>query len=173
MNKTIYLKYPWKTKDMVEGYKYHLKGSSLHRILKIFLLVIGIFTLGSGLLVILFKSFNSNSLFSIFIGLYCLFNYQITTFFFEQNLRKLNYENKQVEWEISEDKIVSRMINLSESILNWEIIIGIIDTPKGFLLYHQQTLFFWLPKKRFENDEDIAQLAFMAQDKVKNWQQIK
>ena len=86
--------------------------------------------------------------------------------------KQLNYENIQVEWEISTDKITHRMINLSESSFTWELIKSVLDTPYGFLLYLQKNLFYFIPKDGFSQPEDIAQFAYFAQDKVKNWQQI-
>ncbi|MBE9047982.1 YcxB family protein [Pleurocapsales cyanobacterium LEGE 10410] len=85
----------------------------------------------------------------------------------------MNYENKLIEWEINNEKIVDRMINLYESTYSWELIRGVVDTPKGFLLYPQQHLFYWLPKSKFSSEEDIAHFAFIAKNNVKNWQQIK
>jgi hypothetical protein len=41
------------------------------------------------------------------------------------------------------------------------------------LLYPQKNTFYWLPKAAFEKEEDIALFAFIAQEKVKAFQQIK
>lgn len=112
MDETIYIKYLWKTEDIVRAYKYHLKSSTLYRILTVFYILIGIIHTSFGLFSF-FSSRNLGSLFYIVIGLFFLFNNRITVFFFVRNFEKLNYENKQVEWEISKTKIVSRIMNLS------------------------------------------------------------
>ncbi|MGL5075961.1 MAG: YcxB family protein [Waterburya sp.] len=172
MDETIYIKYLWKTKDVVKGYNYHRKSSTLHRTLTIIYLIFGTYNLVFGLYRLIF-TLNFSFLLSIAFGLFFLFYNRITVFFFVRNFEKLNYENKQVEWEISKTKIVSRIINLSESTFNWDFIQGILDTPTGFLLYPQKNLFHWLPKRGFANEEDIAHFVFIAQDRVKNFQQIK
>lgn len=172
MDETIYLKYPWKTEDMVTGYKYHRKSANVYRILEIVYIVIGISNIIFGLYGVFVNS-DSGSWTSIIFGIFFLFINRINLFFFARNFKKLNYENKQVEWEISKDQIVHRMINLSESRFQWALIQGVSDTPEGFLLYPQKNMFYWLPKSEFKNEEDIAHFAFIAQDKVKNWQQIK
>jgi len=172
MDETIYLKYSWKTEDIVTGYKYHRKSTFIYRFLAIVYLFIGIFNVIWGLYRLLIYS-DSSSWVSIIFGLFFLFINRINLFFFAQNFKKLNYENKQVEWEISKDKIVHRMINLSESTFQWDLIQGVSDTPEGFLLYPQKNLFYWLPKSTFNSEEDIAHFAFIGKDKVKNWQHIK
>ena len=78
-----------------------------------------------------------------------------------------------MEWEISNGKIISRMINLYETKMSWNLRQRILDTPECFLIYPQEHMFYWMPKYAFKSDEDIAQFAFMSQNKVKNWQQIK
>ncbi|MGL5939402.1 MAG: YcxB family protein [Waterburya sp.] len=172
MDETIYIKYLWKSKDVVKAYNYHRKSSTLYRTLTIIYLIFGTYNLVFGLYRLIF-TLNFSFLLSIAFGLFFLFYNRITVFFFARNFEKLNYENKQVEWEISKTKIVSRIMNLSESSFNWDFIQGILDTPTGFLLYPQKNLFHWLPKSGFANEEDIAHFVFIAQDKVKNFQQIK
>lgn len=172
MNETIYLKYPWKTEDIVTGYKYHRKSTNAYRIVTAVYLVIGIVNIILGLYGVFIRS-NSSSWSSVAFGSIFLFANKISLFFYTQNFKKLNYELKQVEWEINKDKIIYRMINLSESTFNWELIQGVSDTPAGFLLYPQKNLFYWIPKNAFNNEEDIAHFVFIAQDKVKNWQRIK
>ncbi|MEM7760604.1 MAG: YcxB family protein [Cyanobacteria bacterium P01_A01_bin.40] len=172
MDETIYLKYPWKTEDIVKGYKYHRKSANVYRILTIVYLIIGIVNICLGLYGIFVRQ-DSGSWSSVVLGIFFLFVNRINLFFYARNFQKLNYENKQVEWEISKDKIIHRMINLSESTFNWDLIQGISDTQEGFLLYPQKNMFYWLPKSAFNSEEDIAYFVFIAQDKVKNWQQIK
>ncbi len=172
MDETIYLKYPWKTEDIVTGYKYHRKSNNLYRVLAVIYLLIGIINIILGLYNVFIRS-DYSYWSSIVFGTFFLLINKINLFFFAQNFKKLNYENKQVEWEINKDKIIHRMINLSESTFQWDLIQGISDTPDGFLLYPQKNMFYWLPKSEFNNEEDIAHFAFIAQDKVKNWQQLK
>ena len=172
MNQAIDLKYLWKTEDIVKAYKYHRQSSIAYRIIDIAYLVIGISNIGIGLHGI-FVEQRLESISSIIFGLLFLTIKRIQLYFYARSFKKLNYENKQVEWEISGDKIIHRMLNLSESTFSWDLIHGILDTPDGFLLYPQQNMFYWLPKYSFASKEDIAQFAFIAQDKVKNFQQIK
>jgi YcxB-like protein len=110
---------------------------------------------------------------TIIVGLIFIFFSKFNLISFAHNIKRLNYENKEIEWEISRDKIVNRMINLTELTCSWELIRVVLDTPKGFLLYPQTNMFYWLPKQAFAKEEDIALFAFIAQNKVKNFQQIK
>lgn len=172
MNQTIYLKYLWKTEDIVKAYKYHRQSSTAYRIIDFAYPAIGIINIAIGLHGI-FVEQRLESISSVIFGLFFFVIKQIQLYFYGRSFEKLNYENKQVEWEINHDRVIHRMLNLSESTLSWDLIHGILDTSEGFLLYPQQNLFYWLPKYSFADEEDVAQFAFIAQDKVKNWQQIK
>ena len=172
MNESIYLKYSWHTEDIVKAYKYHRRSSMAFKILDFAYPTIGITNIALGLYGVVIEQ-RLESVGSIIFGLFFLSINKIQLYFYGRSFKKLNYENKQVEWEISQDKILHRMLNLSESTFSWNLIHGVSDTPEGFLLYPQQNMFYWLPKKAFASKEDIAQFAFLAQDKVKSWQQIK
>ena len=171
MNKNIHLKYLWKVQDIITGFKYHRKSSTAYRILDIIYLIIGIKNILLGLRGIFILN-NLGSLSTIVFGIFFLLINKLQLYFYGRSFKKLNYENKQVEWDFSQDKIIHRLINLSESTLSWDLIHGILDTPHGFLLYPQQNQFYWLPKAAFSNEEDITHFVFIAQDKVPNWQKI-
>jgi hypothetical protein len=176
MNETIFLKHSWKAEELIKGAKYHFKSSLPRKIVSIIYFILATCYILFGLYGLLIIS-SSGSMFSIFLGLLFLFLFlfrnKLNMFFFAKNVKKLNYENKEVQWEINRDKVIYRIINLAESTFSWELIQGVLDTPEGFLLYPQKNTFYWLPKAAFEKEEDIALLAFIAQEKVKNFQQIK
>ncbi|MFM2313774.1 MAG: YcxB-like protein [Cyanobacteriota bacterium] len=172
MDETIYLKYPWKAQEAILGAKYHFNNSHAHKIINTIYLVIGIFHILLGLRSLLVLG-DRGAISTIIIGLIFILFSKFNLISFARNIKRLNYENKEIEWEISRDKIVNRMINLTESTFSWELIQGVLDTPKGFLLYPQTNMFYWLPKQAFSKEEDIALFAFIAQNKVKNFQQIK
>lgn len=171
MNETIYLKYFWKTKDMIKGYKYHLKTTNIYKIIILSSRLLGIIALVQGLYQA-FTDFELRALFTIFLGFFYLSFKRYFIYLFSRNCKQLDCENKQVEWKIDNSKIVYRIINLSESKLSWDYIKGVLDTPEGFLLYPQKNQFYWLPKSEFDKKTDIAQFAFIAQGNVKNFQQI-
>ncbi|MGL5832651.1 MAG: YcxB family protein [Waterburya sp.] len=172
MNETIYLKYPWNTQEAILGAKYHLKNSLTQKIINTIYLILAIFHILFGLYSLLSLG-DLGGISSIIWGLIFIFFSKLNFILFARNIKRLNYKNKEIEWEISRDKIVSRIINLSESTYSWELIQGVLDTPKGFLLYPQKNIFHWLPKQAFTKEEDIALFAFIAQNKVKNFQQTK
>ncbi|MEL6439416.1 MAG: YcxB family protein [Cyanobacteria bacterium J06621_8] len=174
MNKTIIVKHLWKINNVIVGYKYYKKSLTSYHITTLFGFIIGIFNIFLGVYLILSNEsrFAWDSLFCILTGIFLLSMNKINLIYFIHRMKRTKYENKQLEWEISEDKIVYRMLNLLETTLNWELIKGIIDTPQGFLIL-QPNLYYWLPKNAFNNDEDIAQFLLIAQDQVKNWQKIK
>ena len=172
MEAPIYIKYSWNTDDLVGAYKYHRQSSKYLWLSRFLIFGIGILNLAFGIFGLFSERSTEFAVFQLVIGLILLSRELIGNMIYKFRCKQLNYDNKQVEWEISQDKIVHRMINLTESTFMWELVIGVLDTPKGFLLYPQKNLFYFIPKEGFQNPEDIAQFAYLAQDKVKNWQQI-
>jgi len=173
MDKTIYIKHLWRTEDLVQAYKDHKKSTKYFWLSRLLVFGLGIFNLLFGLFGLFSELSNKFAIFQLIIGLLLMLAEVISNLFYKYRCKKINYDNKQVEWEVREDKIVHRIINLSESTFTWELIKGILDTPQGFLLYPQKNLFYFIPKSGFQQPEDIAHFAFIAQDKVKSFQQIK
>ena len=173
MDKAIYIKHLWQTKDLVQAYKDHKKSSKYFWLSRLIVLGLGIINLLFGLFGLFSEPSNKFAIFQIVIGLFLLMGEVISNWFYQYRCKKIDYDNRQVEWEVREDKIVYRMINLSESTFSWELIKGILETDQGFLLYPQKNLFYFIPKTGFQQPEDIAHFVFIAQDQVKNFQQIK
>ena len=175
MNETIIVKHPWKIANVILGYKYYKQSLRSYRISTLLSVVVGTLHLAIGIYIILSNNnyVDLNSLFFILSGIFLLFINKINFLYFVHRIKQLNYENKQLEWEIDRDKIVYRMLNSLEITLSWKLIKGILDTPEGFLIFPQHNVFYWLPKNAFDNESDIAHFVFIALDKVKNWQQVK
>lgn len=173
MDKAIYIKHLWQTKDLVQAYKDHKKSSKYFWLSRLIVFGLGIINLLFGLFGLFSELSNKFAIFQIVIGLFLLMGEVISNWFYQYRCKKIDYDNRQVEWEVREDKIVYRMINLSESTFSWELIKGILETDQGFLLYPQKNLFYFIPKTGFEQLEDIAHFVFIAQDQVNNFQQIK
>lgn len=172
LNTSIYAKHPWKTEDVVWAYEKYLRRSKLFVKLRFAYFLVGVSFLSFALYRISVKQ-DLPALIFIILGMYFLLIYRIRLYFFSRNFQRLGYENRQVEWEINEDEIICRMLNLSETIFSWNLVNFILETSKGFIFSTQQGMFCWLPKYAFKNEEDITQFAYLAKDKVKNWQRIK
>jgi len=172
MNKTIYLKYPWREEDFITGTKYYFKTSRAIRNWNIIYLVLATYFIVFGIFKLIHESYTIGVI-SIVIGLIYAFIRKINFYRNVQSIKKQNFKPREIHWEINRDKVTYRMINVVETTFNWESIQGLLDTPKGFLLYPQRNQFLWLPKQAFNNEEDIALFAFIAQDKVKNYKHAK
>ena len=173
MQAPIYIKYVWNTDDLVLAYKYHKKSSKYFWLSRSIIFGIGILNLLLGIFSLLSNSSNKFAVFQIAIGVFLLLIELINNTVYRHRCKQLKYDGKQVGWEVSEEKIVHRIINLTESTFTWELIIGVLDMPKGFLLYPQKNLFYFIPKDGFQAPEDIAQFVYIAQDKVNNFQYVK
>ncbi|MEL7077227.1 MAG: YcxB family protein [Cyanobacteria bacterium J06648_1] len=173
MEQTVHIKYIWNSEDLVRAYKYHKKSSRYFWLSRCFIIVFGIANLGFGILGLASQLSNSFAIFQLIIGLFLLMSEPISNRFYSYRCKRLNYDGREVEWAVSEEKILYRLMNLSESTFTWELIIGALDTPHGFLLYPQKNLFYFIPKEGFKNLDDVAQFAYIAQNSVQNFQQVK
>jgi len=173
MQAPICIKYSWNTNDLVRAYKYHKQSSKYFWLSRFIVFGLGIINLLFGIWGLFSNPSNKFAIFQIAIGLILLLSELISNAVYRYRCKQLNYENRQVEWEVGEEKIVHRLINLTESTFTWELIRGVLDTPKGFLLYPQKNLFYFIPKAGFQTSEDVAQFVYIAQDKVKNFQHLK
>lgn len=174
MDETIYLNYLWKTKHIAIGFKYHLKTTFMYKLLNLFAKLAATLAILSFLLkyVIPFD-FNLGAIFDIVMIVFLLSCNRFIIYVSLQAYRKANYENKKLKWKIDKDNIYHQMENLYDMNMSWDLIQGVLDTPYGFMLYPQQNMFYWLPKSEFKSEDDIAHFAFIAQNNVNNWQQIK
>ena len=80
-------------------------------------LAVGIINIAIGLYEVFIQQ-KLESISSIAFGLLFFSFKRIQLYFYGRSFKKLNYENKQLEWEINKDQIVYRMLNLSESTLS-------------------------------------------------------
>ena len=175
MDKTIYLKYPWKIKHIALGLKYHLKTTPIYKLLNLFTKIAATLTILSFFIryVILSYNLDFGVIFDLVMIVFLLSCNRFIIYISLQTYQKSNYENQKLEWKINENNIYYEMENLYSINMSWNLIKGVLDTPSGFMLYPQQNMFYWLPKKAFNNEEDIAHFVFIAKNNVKNWQQVK
>jgi len=74
-----------------------------------------------------------------------------------------------VEWDISEEFLLSRIKDKIKSESTWGRIIKMIETKKGFLVYMKPTLYHWWPRHAFSSEEDINQLGSWAKQKTQKF----
>ena len=174
MNETVYIEHPWKIKDITTGFKYHLKSTTTFKIMFTLSRILALLRICSLILeYVIPVRFDFAILIDIAAIVAFLFPDRIFIYLCSYSYKNKNYESKPMEWEISSEEIIYRMINLFETKMSWDLIQGVLDTPECFLIYPHKQMFYWLPKYAFKSEEDIAQFVYIAQDKVKNWQQIK
>lgn len=171
MNETIYIKHLWQLENVIKGYQYHRENLNYYRFLTPIYVFLGIVGLMLGLygLIVHFKI---KYIILIAYSIFCLSINKIYLLAFIRRCKRLNYEGKQLEWEVNRDVIAYRLENLFRLKLEWEFIKVVIDTPDGFLIYPRPNSYYWLPKTAFSNAEDIAYFVFIAQDRAKRFERI-
>lgn len=72
--------------------------------------------------------------------------------------------NTQVIFEFTADKIKVDVDGLAFSELVWLALAKVAESPEGFMLYHTNQLFNWVPFDSFENEDDIGILREWAKN---------
>ena len=100
-------------------------------------------------------------------GLYCVTRKKILEFRFKRNIEKNPGYQIPTKWEFTENGI-TQTSKLGSSELSWSAIYETVTTPEGVLLYPQKNLYFWIPVRYFEYDEQFHELEELLAKKTKN-----
>lgn len=63
--------------------------------------------------------------------------------------------NARIVFEFTVEKIKIEMENLVSTEIVWSALIKVAESPQGFLLYHNNQLFHWVPFEFFEDEDNI------------------
>jgi hypothetical protein len=80
--------------------------------------------------------------------------------------------DKLVHFAIDSSAIEMRVDGLYESSLNWNAVVRVVHTPRGFLLYPNELLTYWLPHHAFASEGDRAAFIKLAHQFAASYQEI-
>ena len=81
-----------------------------------------------------------------------------------RSARKLPNLNNFIRWHISESELRNATVG-EESTFIWDKITKIHEREKGFLLFPQPNIAFWIPKRGFQSELDMELFREIARSK--------
>jgi hypothetical protein len=78
---------------------------------------------------------------------------------------KCSEKDIEIEWQIMPDKL-SVQSPLAHTECVWKVIVKVVHTPCGLMLYPQNNLFFYLPRRGFASDAEFEQAIELAKSNV-------
>jgi hypothetical protein len=119
------------------------------------------------------KGLSLGAFFFAFGGVYWLFfrGYD-RRWAIRRSFRKRPDQDMAIEWAVTEDdyRVKSKE---SESRSTWKMISKVARTPKGFLVYPNATLFYWLPFHGLSDQGDIEKLEQIFRQHVPQYVMTK
>jgi hypothetical protein len=107
------------------------------------------------------------------VGIYFLFLRKFEVrWAVRRHFRKRPDRNTQVVWTFGEDALQIRTGN-SEARQNWNQISKVRKARHGFLLYPNDTIFYWIPATAFGSDADRTRAEALLRDKVADFADIR
>jgi hypothetical protein len=76
--------------------------------------------------------------------------------------------NSLVEWRFDPDQLVVTTGASSEK-FEWRMVLRVVRTPDGLLIYINDQTFYWLPFHAFASEADKEAFAQLARSKVQNY----
>lgn len=167
MNENINIKFLWNSDEAVAAHMAHLKHTfrmpfrvmgNIIAILFISLSIYKLITLGWSLFPLVL----------IVAGLYWLFlrRYDMA-WTVRLRFKKRPDKDKIVSWRVSANELYTSAEDMGEATVKWESFSKVVHAPKGFLFYHNDQIYNWLPHSGFSNEEEIHKFKELTKSKVK------
>jgi YcxB-like protein len=106
-----------------------------------------------------------------FLGLLLLLIPQFTLWIFRRQFRLNPSKNVEIIWTFTEDGLGSQGEGFNSN-MDWRKVFRFVDTEKGFLIYPQKNLFFWIPFVGFTGPNEIEAVRGVAKLKALRYERI-
>ena len=162
--------YTYSVQEVTEGFKSHVRynfgplkfipylGAAI-----IFCVVFSLFWARQDIL--------STFLPGILMGAFFLFINPFARCQFRRRFQSNPHKNTQVSWIFSEEKLSSEGDGFNSS-LAWKKVFRFLDSPKGFLVYPQKQIFYWIPFSSFKSTSEIDCVRQIAKSQVATYKTV-
>lgn len=79
--------------------------------------------------------------------------------------------NMEVEWLVAPDKIRIQSA-LGHTELAWQAFAKMLRTPTGVMLYTNDQIYHWLPRRGFASDADFEKVAELAKSRIQRHYEV-
>jgi len=173
MTLPIKIQYKWSIDELIDGFKAHVRCSSwATKFVTPFIPFVGGFMVFGFLFVTLSgkQSFLSSVPLAV-LGIFLLFSNRIIYWQLRRNFTKNPNKDAQVTWIFTEATIHSEGKGF-DSNLSWEKVFLFVDAQKGFLIYPQRGIFYWIPFSSFAEESEMDCVRQLAKSKVISYRKV-
>jgi hypothetical protein len=171
MTSSIKAQYKWSADELSEALRMHLRYNSASWPIK-FIRWLGAFMVFGCFFVILWgkQPILSSMPLAILGGFFLSFNHFIR-WQFRRNFRSNPNKDVLITWVLTEEKLYSEGEGFDFN-LAWRKVFQVIDSPKGFLIYPQKNLYYWIPTSGFANQAEIECIRQFAKSNAINFKRV-
>ena len=106
-----------------------------------------------------------------FVGVLLLAVGPLILWNFRRQFRLNPNKNGEIIWTFTDENLGSQGEGFNNN-MAWRKVFRFVDTDKGFLIYPQKSLFFWIPFAGFQRPSDIEAVRGFAKSRVLNYERI-
>jgi len=106
-----------------------------------------------------------------FLGLVLLLIGPFSLWIFRRQFRLNPNKNVEINWTFTDDGLGSEGEGFNSN-MDWRKVFRFVDTDKGFLIYPQKRLFFWIPFAGFAGPNEIESVRGVAKLKALRYERI-
>lgn len=170
MEQPVIIRFRWTEEDLIQAYRYHFRHIcrpafrfALHILFSV-LLVGGIFMLvisgpaGKAPLPV--------SLAFLYAGIYWFaIRPFVRRWMLRRQFSKRPDRDIELEWQVDAYKICTQS-PLGHAELGWKAFTKIVRTPKGIMVYPNDQIYHWLPRRGFTGDAEFERFFELAKSKI-------
>ena|SRR5438034_487420 len=169
MEQPITIRYRWTADELLTASRCHSRQSG-HRLFRF-----GVFLAVAILLIAIFikKDLGVVDALGIAIGIgMCWFvSRSFTRWQLGRQFHRRPDRNQEQDWRVYPDRLVCQS-GLGQSEFKWEALAKVVRSPKGYLLYPNERIFFWLPRHGFQSDVEFQRMAELSKGRVKKYANV-
>lgn len=161
-SEVVVARYRWTLQELQKAYRSHHK-CSLSRLTRYGLNFVCGISLIAGAIVVArtYESSRANfglGLFFVLFSLWWFCRGFTMDWAARRQFRRRPDQNIEIEWRIGPQGIHSQS-KLGEARVSWESFVKVVPTSDGFMFYHLENYWHWLPRTAFASDADFERVA--------------
>lgn len=170
MEQPVVIRFRWTVDDLLQAYRYHFR----HRCRPAFRFglhfLFGVLLIG-GILMLTTAGPKGKAPLPVSLGFVAVGIYWFAFRSLDRRWSVRRLFNKrpdrdvELEWRVAADKIRTQS-TLGQSEVEWQAFTKVLRTPDGVMLYPNDQIYHWLPRRGFASDAEFERFVLLAKSKV-------
>jgi len=170
MEQPVIIRFRWTDDDLFQAHRYHFRHTcrpafrfGLHFLFAVLLI--------GGVLMLISSGPAGKAPLPISLGFLAGGIYWFAVRPFERRWAIRRQFNKrpdrdiELEWQVAGDKIRTQS-TLGHSEFSWQVFTKMVRTPSGVMVYPNDQIYHWLPRRGFASDAEYKRFSELAKNKI-------